>query len=490
MFAAVQESHHRGIPIRWADLPGPVTGTLIFGVGHRDEPAHLLGITHLIEHLAFRTTEPIHVQHCGVVSDESLMFYATGEPRDVALFLNDIARALATMGEVSSHDLALEKSIIRTEAGGTYTSAGLLTYRYGLGGLGNANAHHAGGYTFSAAELAQWSDIWLTRANAALTFTGPIPPELNIDLPHGVRPDRWSGKPIVTTPRLVRSGKAGVAISLLAPATSAFELGEALRFEFTYQLRHALGLVYSPTVFHTRVDEENTQVDLILDPNSEHVLRVVEEASALMKRIVADGFSNRAVAATRTDWLTALAWTNAEVAQYLDASSAADLLGFSSPTPELSLIRAEALTHERLSAAIRTSMESLILAYDEDVDLDEHWIEASGLTHDRREVWITDQVLLKRRGRRWHGKPRSDASRATATIHDGLLTLKRKGSLHSIRFSDLVVIGSHECGCLQLIDLHGRNLTIDPGDWYRGKSLVVAIIARVEPQIVRSFPPH
>lgn len=492
MFPAVHTTTHRGIPVRWADLPGPITGTLIFGVGHRDEPAHLMGITHLIEHLAFRTIEPLHVQSSGVVSDESLMFYATGEPDDVARFLNDISRALHSIGNVSSEDLDLEKTVLRTEAGTDNSTAGLLTYRFGLGGLGNSNASHAGSYALTATELAAWSSDWMTSSNAALTFTGPIPAALALDLPTGKPPQRWSGQPVDATPRLVESGKVGVAVSLVVDWESALELGRALSEEARRRLRHDLGLIYSPEVFHTRIDEKKTQLDLILDPNGENVPQVLDETLKLLRRLVVDGFSESVVVTTRTAGLTELAWVNSVAARHLDDACVADLLGFPTSAPAVELARAESVTSERLTAALVDALDSLVLSFDEDEPPTNDWIAASGLPLDRFDVWDEGLAsgLPARPGRTWRGKVRGDMAKYRATVSDGLVVTRSRLGDSAIRLDDLVMLGRRGCGCLQLVDFRGRCARIDPDDWYRGKSLAAAIIASVNPEIVRALPSH
>lgn len=488
MFPEVHTTSHRGIPVRWADLPGPVTGTLIFGVGHRDEPAELMGITHLIEHLAFRALEPITLQTGGVVTDESVSFFATGEPAAVAQFLNDICRALGRLGDVTTKDLKIEKSVLEVETGTTYPTAGLLTYRYGLGGIGNANAHHAGHHALTPAELANWSATWLTAANAALTFTSAVPTELDIALPQGTRPERWTGKPVITTPCLIESGKVGVAASLLVDTALAFELGEALRHASHHRLRHELGLVYSPDVFYTRIDGRSTQVDVILDPDAEHVPRVVEETLTLLRRLAAEGFSEEVITTVRCQWLTSLAWVNAEVGSYLDGSSAAALLGVPCPTPQDVLERAESFTGQQLRAALTQSLDSLLIAFDGDESLDKEWVTSSGLEYDRFDPWDEGLDLPEHRGRRWHGKLRGEASRVQLSLHGGLLITQSRHGTGAIRLSDLAVVGHCDCGCLQLIDFRGRYAVVDPDDWYRGKSMTKAILAGVRPEIVRRFP--
>ena len=86
MVTSVSCSNINGVRVYQADLPGVCCGTLVFGVGMRDEPVTLSGITHLMEHLLFRLLEPISIEHSAVVSDNSLTVYASGSPEEVGQF--------------------------------------------------------------------------------------------------------------------------------------------------------------------------------------------------------------------------------------------------------------------------------------------------------------------------------------------------------------------------------------------------------------------
>ena len=76
MMQTVNTSSHNGITSFWLDREGLCTGTLIFGVGMRDEPPTLAGITHLVEHVLLRLVQPATVVHGGTVTTDSLQFYA------------------------------------------------------------------------------------------------------------------------------------------------------------------------------------------------------------------------------------------------------------------------------------------------------------------------------------------------------------------------------------------------------------------------------
>src|SRR5688572_816744 len=115
MMQSVNMTSYKGISSYWLDREGLCTGTLIFGVGMRNELPTLAGITHLVEHLLLRMVQPVTVPHGGTVNTDSLQFYASGRPEDVAGFLNAIAAAAATLEAVTEEDLTLEKSVLEAE---------------------------------------------------------------------------------------------------------------------------------------------------------------------------------------------------------------------------------------------------------------------------------------------------------------------------------------------------------------------------------------
>jgi len=496
MFPEVHRSTHQGIPVFWADLPGPLTGTLTFGVGMRDEPAPLMGITHLMEHLAFRPLEPLVIRHGGVVDHETVSFYATGEERAVVAFLNRIASSLVASGKVTDEDLAREKAVHHAEDPSGYErpGAGLLTYRFGHGGIGNKTANDPTISAITATELGDWSQKWLTAENAALSFTGPPPPGLELALPSGSVPPHGESVQVAESPCLVESAKEGVALSVLAPWESAFHLADALRFELQHHLRHELGLIYSIDTFVTRVDERASQLDIVLDPVPDQIAATVEAAVGLVRRVSTDGFSHQAIEHARAEIVTSLAWAHTTVAEYVDALAVGHLTGLIPPTPESLLDSAHALGRDTLTRVLTGALPSLIVAFDDGAELDKKWLESSDLPVDRFDAWQDDRDEPRhrraRKGRIWRARRRGDMPGQWAILTEDSVKTQEKGETGSIRFDDLAVLGRRECGCLDLVDSRGRSATIDPTDWVQGKDLLDRIVARVPAEIVRTFPSH
>src|SRR4026207_22472 len=72
----------------------PLQACLVFGVGRADETMPVAGITHLVEHLAFRTFDHTIYAKNGTVDTVCTSFVISGGPDDVVEFFGEIARNL------------------------------------------------------------------------------------------------------------------------------------------------------------------------------------------------------------------------------------------------------------------------------------------------------------------------------------------------------------------------------------------------------------
>ena len=79
-----------GIPAYTADIRSAFTGTLTFGVGQRDATARTSGLAHLIEHLVMKRVGKVIVAHNATTADETVSFYAQGNPAAVCDFLTRV----------------------------------------------------------------------------------------------------------------------------------------------------------------------------------------------------------------------------------------------------------------------------------------------------------------------------------------------------------------------------------------------------------------
>ncbi|MFP3463538.1 hypothetical protein R5O87_22090 [Arthrobacter globiformis] len=494
MMQSVKLTSHKGISSYWLDRKGLCTGTLIFGVGMRNEPPTLAGITHLLEHLLLRMVQPVTVPHGGMVNADSLQFYASGQPEDVAGFLNEIAAAASTLEALTEEDLALEKAVLEAEDSHKFrtVSAGLLTYRYGTNGVGAAHFGAPATASLTTAETSEWAGRWLTSGNAALTFTGPLPVSLDLCLPPAKPVKRAQDSPLIKAPTLIMSRKQGIALSLLVPSHDARFLGEALQYELLVRLRHSRGLIYSVENFTTPIDAHQSQLDFILDPLRANIVLVLREVLEALHGIAEAGFSENAVQSTRHALLSELGWDDFVPQDYLDQLAIDALLNRTTADRQELLDRAAAMSSAELTKILKGSMASLIVALDKSVKLSKKVGEKLALTIDGYEIWQRHHDPENH-----HGAEERDAeyptwrhksSDATLSLTPTRLLWRDSGKTKVISLADVVVVGHRSCGCISLMDRRGRSSELSVDDWKASKKLRRKLLGAFPPENIRSFP--
>ena len=390
MTAAVRVSDHNGIRVFQADLDGVCTGTLTFGVGRSDEPATLAGITHLMEHLLLRMIGPLTINSNAHVNTDVLVIYASGTPDEVVRFLNDVGAAIVRLRELTERDLRFEKRIVSIETtfGFDDPTAGLLTYRFGLPGIGAGDFGAPGTVGITMDETVAWADRWLRAENATLAFSRELPPTLDLRLPSGPVVRTPQRDATLAAPALVSSKKSGVAISLLVPRDKVSDVQDALYQELFVALRHRRGLVYYLDTFHTALDSGITELVFVLDPLDKHINAVVRIVILLLRQLAAEGFSEIAVETARSQGRVDATRTDAALG-YLDRLAEDALYGRPTRTPEEQAIAAGALTSEHLGETLAASMPSLIVAFNEDATISKKTLATIGLPVTSMSPWCT-----------------------------------------------------------------------------------------------------
>ncbi|MFW6774717.1 hypothetical protein ACOACO_10565 [Nocardioides sp. CPCC 205120] len=486
----VDGATHNGIPT--TTLEGaypPYVGTLSIGVGTADEAPLQMGITHLAEHLVFRVLdETIPPRAEGITSAHTLEFSVTGTPAEVAAGLNQIGAVLAAP-HFDPNNVDRERRVVRAErGGGGVFGAGLLTYRYGVGGVGNA--HHTGEPATSyltAPDAQQWISTWATRSNARLHFAGPVPAGLNVQLPERPVPARSVSVPLVTRPSLVESGKGGVALSLLVDAGLAPILRDVVVHDLLRALRHDCGLIYSVIPEITGIGEGRAQLDFVLDPVEDDVARTVEEATLALRRIARDGVSAMGLARTQTGWRNDLdnpyAW-----GRYLDAATEADLQGFPRPPEPPDLLRIiETITPHELTKTLADALGSLLVAYDETEELRDGLADELGLVLDDFSPW---RPATSRRPRRWTARARPTGRyrrRVMLGVADTVLWRRLRDDWETLDLTTLALVGLCPDGALELMDGRGRACVLDLDDWNGGERFREAVLAATPHTIQRDM---
>lgn len=371
-------------------------------------------------------------------------------------------------------------------------SSGLLTCRFGTSGQG---AGHFGSPTItgiSRAEAIDWAQRWFTAENAALAFTGQVPDSLDVRLPQGTPAvTRHQPGPVITAPTLIRSQKSGVALSLLVPSRKATFLGESLRYELLARLRHSSGLIYSVVILTTQLDNDCCQLDLILDPVPANIAAALQASVTAVRDVAAEGFTDDAVQAARHALQASFTWDDTVASDYLIQVAVDGLLGRATPTRQALLDAAASITGADLTAALAVSLESLIVAVDENTKVRKADAAPLELTLDSYDIWqrhnSKDDLKLEESSD-GHHKWRSKTSKAALELTKTHLLKQESGKTKSIRLADIVLVGDRSCGCVSLLDRRGRTTEIHTDGWKDSKKLRRKLLGIFSTEIVRDFP--
>lgn len=492
------ESLHRDIPVLSVPCRGPLTGSLHLGVGSRDESVTNLGVTHLLEHLLFRRMEPITVMHNGHTDQDSMSLWATGTPQEVVAFLNSAGEALRGIVDLTHAEVERELAVLATEMTDHFTDfrEGLLTYRFGVmdAGLSQMGSPTMGALTPS--DIVAWAGTWLTSENAVLTFTGPVPDGLDLELPRGSgRPRSAGGAALAASgeprPRLVGSGKAGVGLSLLVGERWSSLVAEAVCAELRRELRLERSLVYCVDWYSVRATDDLRQVDIVLDPLPENLVATVAETVRTLRRAAQAGVSDQSVVTAVSVARSALSFADGAASGHVDRMAVDRLRGRTTRSLEELWEDLETVTPDVVTEAVRAALPSMIVAMCDVADVEDPELIGLGLEVDRFLGWGPDQeadgpALATFRARRFGDAP----SGARLTVTSGALRLRGRDLQLAVDLTDVVLVGHRGCGCLDLVDSRGRVAKLDPDDWRKGDDLRDGLLERFGPDRVRRLPAH
>ncbi|MFF0486567.1 insulinase family protein [Streptomyces sp. NPDC004435] len=235
-----------GVPVLWAEAPGPLEAALVFGCGVSDETFRTLGVTHLVEHLAMSTLPRLHYDHNASVTLSLTEFTVSGRPEQVADFLGRVCEALSSL---PLDRIEREAGVLAAEGSGATdpTSAELLSFRYGTQGAGLASWDGPGPDRIPVEAVRDTATRYFHSGNAVLVLTGPPPAGLRLPLPAGERPDRGTAQPVLQPgPLWFQAEVPGPGLALRGDLDDpALILAHAVLLERLRKLvRHQEGLTY------------------------------------------------------------------------------------------------------------------------------------------------------------------------------------------------------------------------------------------------------
>jgi predicted Zn-dependent peptidase len=290
--ARVVEAACGGVPVFWAEMPGPLRAQLAFRVGRVDEQLSRAGISHLVEHLALSTLGERLYGYNGAVGGDTTTFSVSGTVDEVREFFAMLCAALRAL---PLDRLEAERTVLLTEAARRSPDpvAALLWARYGATGFGLLGVDEHGLRAAGGDDVQAWAAERFTAANAVLLLTGPPPADLELDLPDGIPfPIVAASEPVEQPlPTSFRRQSAVVAVAGTLghgyAGRSAF--ARHLQGAMARRLRTELGITYSVLVNAVWINEDVDHVAVVADALEEKATAVASGMHAELDRIAREG---------------------------------------------------------------------------------------------------------------------------------------------------------------------------------------------------------
>jgi hypothetical protein len=251
----------------WADTPGPLRAGLFFRTGRVDETLATAGVTHLIEHLSFTVVNDPSHQHNGFVGGVVTSFFTMGQPKDVSNFL---AKICAGLNSLPGDRLESEKQVLAAEnAARVYNfSNNLMIWRYGAAGYGLLGLPEVGLKKITLEQLQNYAAQRFTRKNAVLWLSGPVPDDLRLTLPDGIKCPTPPLTPIQETfpSWFVENQCGGVAAGVTVPRVYAATIFCEIASRRLYnRLRTDQSVSYAPSVSYDPLNADIAHLVLYAD---------------------------------------------------------------------------------------------------------------------------------------------------------------------------------------------------------------------------------
>ncbi|MFN8076001.1 MAG: hypothetical protein U0Q15_11345 [Kineosporiaceae bacterium] len=290
-----------GVPVVWADVPGPFVAGLMCRVGHADEAFLEAGMTHLVEHLAlFGVAQPGDHTN-GFVDQTRTVFHTSGTEQEAVDFLAAVTRQIR---DLPLERLDAEREVLRAEyasrSGGPIAT--LMAWRYGTGPWANVAGSPVALHRLQPSRVQEWARLRMSRADAAVFLSGPPPQGLRLHLPEPpeggsrhVEPRADVAVPILPTLPAWVPGPPDVAAlhAVLPRSTGGWVLEQVLRTRLVEELRHRQAAAYSPSVEGTAVTATRSVLtvvtDLLRDRAVDAAPRVLRQVTDLARPVGEEG---------------------------------------------------------------------------------------------------------------------------------------------------------------------------------------------------------
>ncbi|MBP2457097.1 hypothetical protein ABID70_002623 [Clavibacter michiganensis] len=360
------------VPVIHAEPEGAHEIELVIGVGCRDDPPHIAGITHLAEHLLMVLAGPDATARNGSTLDRSVVFSSAASREEAEDSIRRICDAIAHVDRLTEEQVTRELAILEIEDPMRFEGLvpGPATIRFGYDGLGLVGAGTPALASVTRDEVVAWVRERFTGDRSVIIVSGPwaVAPSLELPSPPAERTHRVPAGRGATTPVAVPTELPGVALSVVVPAEVSLALDHAITFDGYERLRMEEGLTYTVDVHASPVDVDAVQLDIAVGAPPQHVRAATVAAVALLRSIAVDGFSPLAVARGRADAELLLEEPRRIIRAR--ASDEADARLFRAPRPDVAtrLRAGAAVEGEALRVAWAAALPSLIVMFSEEAD--------------------------------------------------------------------------------------------------------------------------
>jgi hypothetical protein len=451
----------------------------MFRVGRADEALIEGGLSHLVEHLALSSFDA-HVKfaHNGFVEGARTTFFATGEPAEVAGFLQAVCESL---GDLPLDRLDHEARVLRTEAANRNIGVveSMLWYRYGARGWGTLQLPEFALEVPDKTIVEAWTADNFTAGNAVVSFSGPIPRGLRLPLRSGPRRVAPVATPIeeVTLPAWLPGPSGGVGVTFTTARQAWFgPILSMIERRLQQRLRHDHGISYSVTSGAMPLNAEVSHSILVATGLDEHAGEIASAISDELHQMAAEGIS----AAEVEHLLDAFDRAQRDpegIFSWLDAVAAGDLVGFD--VQERAALREELRTMTAAASAevIQSALTSALMRLPPGVDGSGKWLsEYPG--------WSTSAVEGKRYRNIADPFPWQRRHNVLIVGDEGVSVVSPAGKAVTVRYRDAAGLVVRSDNHFVLYGLDGFTLLLAERDWVAGDKALREIWERMPADLV------
>lgn len=482
-----------GITTYTVSLPVSFTGTLIFGVGLRDETARSSGLAHLVEHLVMHRVGKVNVAHNAITSDESISFFAQGPAAAVGDFLMRVGQAIRSLHEISEADVAGQRRIIVNELGDDdeYPGCGPLVDRFGNQTIGLINLGSPAHRSHTRDDVLRFTEMWLHAGNAALTFTGEVPAGFSLDLPAAREvPPRGKATPLREGAWAV-GGHIPLTITVVLPTVHPAAFNQAhylLMSAFKESLRDERGLIYSIKDERFTLDAAHALSQYEFDPRPEYAIPSAMAAMEVMRHLAEHGPTKEQMSEQREQWTHAQADPMMH-AEYLGTLAVSILRGHRDPSDTVDVDITTA-TADDVKKVIASAVSGAFITFGENIEFEqEHEVsEAVGLPAAQEpQPYVASlsrasltRYLMSRRVRSFSARLFKGVRGQLIAIDDERVTCTSPFGLFEVRFDAIVLATySQKNRFWTLVSSLGTVIFIDLHQWRGSRRLHAVLQSRV-----------